>query len=70
MIGEVDVFGVFVPAPLFLMLIAYLINLAIGRLLTWVGFYRLVWHRSVFDLGIYVFVLAAVIFISHRMVVS
>jgi hypothetical protein len=70
MIGEVDVFGVFVPAPLVLMLIAYLINLVIGRVLSRIGFYRLVWHRSIFDLGLYVFVLAAVILVSHRMVVT
>jgi hypothetical protein len=66
MIGEVDIFGVFVPAVLVLMLIAYLINVVIGKVLSRIGFYRLVWHRSIFDLGIYVFVLAAVVFVSHR----
>jgi hypothetical protein len=66
MIGEIDIFGVFVPAVLVLMLIAYLINVVIGKVLTRIGFYRLVWHRSIFDLGIYVFVLAAVIVVSHR----
>jgi len=66
MIGEIDLFGVFVPAILVLMLVAYLINLAIGKVLMRAGFYRLVWHRSLFDLGIYVLVLGAVIVLSHR----
>ncbi|MXN77683.1 DUF1656 domain-containing protein [Burkholderia sp. 4701] len=70
MIGEIDIFGVFVPAPLVLMLIAYLINVVIRAGLTRIGFYRFVWHRSIFDLGIYVFVLAAVVIVSHRFVAT
>ncbi|MBR8136002.1 DUF1656 domain-containing protein [Burkholderia cenocepacia] len=70
MIGEIDIFGVFVPAPLVLMLIAYLINIVVRAVLEHVGFYRLVWHRSIFDLGIYVFVLAAVVIVSHQLVAT
>jgi len=71
MIGEIDIFGVFVPAPLVLMLIAYLINIVIGVVFTRVGLYRFVWHRSIFDLGIYVFVLAVVMIVSyHFMAIS
>ena len=70
MIGEIDIFGVFVPAPLVLMLIAYLINIVVRALLERVGFDRLVWHRSIFDLGIYVFVFAAVVIVSHHLVAS
>ncbi|SAL76951.1 membrane protein [Caballeronia terrestris] len=66
MIGEIDIFGVFVPAVLVLMLVAYLVNLAIRTVLTRTGFYRFVWHRSIFDLGIYVLVLGAVVVLSHR----
>jgi len=68
MIGEIDIFGVFVPAVLVLMLIAYLINLAIRTVFERVGFYRFVWHRSIFDLGIYVLVLGLVVVVSHRLV--
>ncbi|MEY8169817.1 DUF1656 domain-containing protein [Burkholderia multivorans] len=70
MIGEIDILGVFVPAPLVLMLIAYLINVAVRTVLDRIGFYRLVWHRSVFDLGIYVFVFAAVVIVSHHFVAT
>ncbi|ACC74538.1 DUF1656 domain-containing protein [Paraburkholderia phymatum] len=68
MIGEIDVLGVFVPAVLVLMFIAYLLNLAIRTVLARVGFYRLVWHRSIFDLGIYVLVLGLVVIVSHRFI--
>jgi hypothetical protein len=68
MIGEIDILGVFVPAVLVLMFIAYLVNLAIRTVLARVGFYRLVWHRSIFDLGIYVLVLGLVVIVSHRFV--
>jgi hypothetical protein len=50
------------------MLVAYLINLAIRTALARVGFYRFVWHRSIFDLGIYVLVLGLVVVVSHRLV--
>jgi len=66
MIGEIDILGVFVPAVLVLMLIAYLINLAIRTVFERVGIYRFVWHRSIFDLGIYVLVLGLVVIVSHR----
>ncbi|CAE6690329.1 DUF1656 domain-containing protein [Paraburkholderia aspalathi] len=68
MIGEIDIFGVFVPAVLVLMLIAYLINLAIRTVFERAGFYRFVWHRSIFDLGIYVLVLGLVVVVSHRLI--
>ncbi|MDE1179775.1 DUF1656 domain-containing protein [Paraburkholderia sp.] len=66
MIGEIDIFGVFVPAVLVLMLVAYLINIAVRAVLGRVGLYRFVWHRSIFDLGIYVLVLGLVVVVSHR----
>jgi hypothetical protein len=68
MIGEIDVVGVFVPAILVLMLIAYLINLAVRTVLARIGLYRFIWHRSVFDLALYVLVLGLVVIVSHRIV--
>ena len=68
MIGEIDILGVFVPAVLVLMCIAYLLNLAIRTVLARAGFYRFVWHRSVFDLGTYVLVLGLVVIVSHRLI--
>jgi hypothetical protein len=68
MIGEIDIFGVFVPAVLVLMLIAYPINLVILKTLARVGFYRFVWHRSIFDLGLYVMVLGLLVIVSYKFV--
>jgi hypothetical protein len=68
MIGEIDILGVFVPAVLVLMFIAYLMNFVIRTALERVGFYRFVWHRSIFDLGIYVLVLGVVVIVSHRLI--
>lgn len=68
MIGEIDILGVFVPAVLVLMFIAYLVNLAIRTVLARAGFYRFVWHRSIFDLGIYVLVLGVVVIVSQRLI--
>jgi hypothetical protein len=67
MIGEIDILGVFVPAVLVLMFIAYLINLAIRTVFARIGLYRFVWHRSIFDLSIYVLVLGLVVIVTHRL---
>ncbi len=60
MIGEFDIYGVYVPALAVYAAIALLLQIAIIRLLDARGFYRLVWHRALFDLAIYVTVLGVV----------
>ena len=60
MIGEFDIYGVYVPAFAVYAAIALLLQIAIIRLLDARGFYRLVWHRALFDLAIYVIVLGVV----------
>jgi hypothetical protein len=67
MIGEIDVYGVYLPAILVLMLVAYLLCLVVTRVFAFVGLYRFVWHRSIFDLAIYVIVLGIVVIVSHRL---
>jgi hypothetical protein len=44
------------------------LGLAIRTVLERTGFYRLVWHRSIFDLGIYVLLLGLVVLVSHRFI--
>jgi hypothetical protein len=65
MIGEINFFGVFVPSILVLMLIAYVINTAICMALNRLGFYRLVWHRTIFDLALYTLVLGILVYCSY-----
>jgi uncharacterized membrane protein YccC len=60
MIGEFDVYGVFVPALLVWWLVALVLTAVLRRGLAWAGFYRLVWHRPLVDLSLLVILFAAV----------
>ena len=60
MIGEIDIQGLYIPWLLVLALITYVIAKAVSTLLSRLGFYRLVWHPALFDLGLYIILLFAV----------
>jgi hypothetical protein len=60
MIGELDIYGVFVPILLVWVVIALLITAVLRRVLVRIGFYRLVWHRPLVDLSLLVIIMAAV----------
>ncbi|MDB5399530.1 MAG: hypothetical protein QOD93_2381 [Acetobacteraceae bacterium] len=60
MIGEIDVYGVFVPILLMWGLIALALTAVLRRILAYIGFYRLVWHRPLVDLSLLIIVLAVV----------
>ena len=60
MVGEFDIYGVYFPAVAVFAAIAFLLQVAINRFLGAIGFYRLVWHRALFDLAIYVILLGVV----------
>jgi len=65
-IGELDIYGVFVP-PLLLMVIASMPLAAFVRLvLARLGAYRLVWHRPLFDLSVFVIILGGACFLSEH----
>jgi uncharacterized protein DUF1656 len=66
MIGEINIVGVFVPAVLVLMLIAYVIKRGVVMLLALTGVYRFVWHRAAFDFCLYVFIFGAVVVLTRR----
>jgi len=68
MIGEIDVYGVFIPPLLVWIGAALPLTAALRRLLRWSGFYRFVWHRPLFDFALLVIVLAAVVAVSTRWV--
>jgi len=68
MIGEIDIYGVFIP-PLLVWVCAELpLTAMLRRLLRWLGVYRLVWHRPLFDFALLVIVLGAVVAASKRWV--
>lgn len=60
MIGEFDIYGVYFPAFAIFAAVALLLQLAINRILGAIGFYRLVWHRALFDLAVYIVLLGVV----------
>ena len=60
MIGELDISGVFLPTLLVMMLASYLLFLGIHAVLNRVHFYRLVWHRALFNVALYAVLLGAV----------
>jgi hypothetical protein len=63
-IRDVDLLGIFTPALLLLMLAAWVVNLALKRTLEFVGFYRLVWHRHLFDFSMYLTVLGILVLLT------
>lgn len=60
MIGDLDISGIFLPTFLVMMGVAYVIFLVVHALLTRAHFYRLVWHRALFNVGLYALLLGAV----------
>jgi len=58
--ADFDIYGVYVPRLLVLMLLALVLIIALRRALAWIGAYSLVWHRGLFDLALFVLVLGAV----------
>jgi protein-S-isoprenylcysteine O-methyltransferase Ste14 len=66
MIGEVSLFGLFVPPLLLLMLPALLVSRVLGFVLARTGFYRLVWHPALFDLSLFVIVLGSLAFFASN----
>jgi len=61
---EIDLFGILVPALLLWLVITYAIGALLRPLLERSGLYRLVWHRALFDLALYVCLLGGVVYLS------
>lgn len=59
-IGEFDIYGVYFPAFAVFAAVAFIIQIAVKRLLDAYRVYRFVWHRALFDLAIYVILLGVV----------
>lgn len=60
MIGEIDLYGVFVPTLLVCGLVAVATLGLLRRVLTRIGVYRVVWHAPLVNLALFVIILAAV----------
>lgn len=57
MIGELSLYGIYVPWLLVLSLVALAVSRLVRYLLAQTGFYRMVWHPALFDAALFVIVL-------------
>jgi hypothetical protein len=66
MIGEISLYGVYVPPLLLLALLSLAIARVLNRVLARLGVYRLVWHPALFDLSLFVIVLCSLSFFASN----
>lgn len=66
MIGEISLYGVYLPAILVPILLALGLSAAVRWMLAQLGFYRWVWHRSLFNFSLYVIFLGSMVMWSHQ----
>ena len=66
MIGEVSIFGVYLPALLVLAIAAILLTGILTRLLTLVSAYRAIVYRPLVDLAIFVLILGLLSLLTGR----
>jgi hypothetical protein len=63
MTTDVNIYGVYIPTLGAIALVCFFLNAILRRMLAYIGFYRLVWHRPLFDTAMY-FCLLGVITLS------
>jgi len=66
MMKEMDIAGVFITPVLGWALLALLLSWVLIRILARFGLHQWVWHRHLFELGLYVIVFAALTFFMSR----
>jgi len=66
MIGEVSLYGLYLPPLLLLTLAALLISRLLNLALARTDFYRLVWHPALFDFSLFVIVLGALAYFTRN----
>jgi hypothetical protein len=64
-IGEVEIYGVYFPSLLILMVLAFGVTAGLRILLGQLGFYKLVWHRSLMNFALYVIVLGGFVVLTR-----
>jgi len=62
--AEVDLFGVYVAPMSLLMIVAWLVTVAVRRLLVRTGMLAWVWHPALFVFALYVVVLASLTLVT------
>jgi hypothetical protein len=65
MIGEISIYGIYLPPLLLLTLAALVVSRLLNLALAKTGAYRLVWHPALFDLSLFVIVLGALAYLTR-----
>ncbi|MRG57561.1 DUF1656 domain-containing protein [Phyllobacterium sp. SYP-B3895] len=68
MLGDFDIYGVYMPGLLGMMFLTLLLSAIVRRALAWVGIYAWVWHRGLFDVALYVVLLGATVSLTQWLV--
>jgi uncharacterized membrane protein len=63
---ELDLFGVIVPSLLLWSVIAYVLLRIASKLIARAGFYRRIWHPALFDVALYICLVASLVFASKE----
>ena len=63
---EIDIAGVLLPSLLLWLVIAYVLSALLSAQLRHLGFYRLVWHRALFDFAMFVCLLGGIVYLSSE----
>jgi hypothetical protein len=66
MIGEVDLYGLYIPPLLLLTLAALVLSRLLNRVLARLGAYRFVWHPALFDCALFVIVLGTLSYFASN----
>jgi len=66
MIKEVDLFGIYLPPMMAYAAAAALVWFVLSRSLSFIGFYRFVWHPALFNTALYVLILSAFVSVVFR----
>ena len=66
MISEADVYGLLVAPMLLWIGAAMVLSAVVRRVLGWLGFYRFVWHRPLFDLALLVLLVGGIVAFQAR----
>lgn len=64
MIGEVEIFGVFLRSELVTSAAALALTFVLEQLLIWSGLYRHLWHQALFEVALFVIVWGLVVKLS------
>lgn len=63
MIGEFSLYGIYIPWILILTILALVCSATLSYLLARLGFYRWVWHPTLFDFAVFVILLGGLVFL-------